>query len=139
MLPLHVYFGFILTFDPVLYIFKQVCYVDILLFGQRNARMFPHEKQIFSIYTNKYFPGETIKMPKLDNYSGAEIRQTVIEAAYNGGDFEKATEFVVPLYRSHADSIKMLRDRAAKCWVSASKKAPSIEERMGATVRRLDA
>ena len=97
-------------------------------------------KQIFNIYTNKYFP-ETkgIKMPKLDNYSGAEIRQTVIEAAYNGGDFNKASQFVVPLYRSHSDSIKALRERASKCWVSASKKEASIEDKLGATVRRLDA
>jgi hypothetical protein len=80
-------------------------------------------KQILNIYTKMYFnkeANEIKELPDLNNYSGAEIRQVVVEAAYNGGDFKKAAKFVVPQYKSQEKLIKEMRDKAETCWTPAS-------------------
>ena len=80
-------------------------------------------RKILDIYCQKYFKkavGEFKDMPDLTNYSGAEIRQVVIEAAYNGGDFKKAATFVVPQWKSQEKRIKDMREQAENCWTPAS-------------------
>lgn len=80
-------------------------------------------KTILNIYTKMFFGKEAkdLKdMPDLANYTGAEIRQVVVEAAYNGGDFRKAAKFVVPQYKAQAKAIKEMREKAEDCWTPAS-------------------
>jgi SpoVK/Ycf46/Vps4 family AAA+-type ATPase len=62
----------------------------------------------------------------LDGYSGAEIRQVAIEAAYNGGDLAGATRFVIPISRSQKDQMDRLREWARPRTIPASK--PAVEE-----------
>ena len=81
-------------------------------------------KQILNIYTKLYFgkdASEIKNMPDLSNYSGAEIRQVVVEAAYNGGDFITAAKFVVPQYKAQEKLIKEMREKAETNWTPASK------------------
>jgi hypothetical protein len=80
-------------------------------------------KEIASIYTKMYFDKEVKEVkdfPELVNYTGAEIRQVVVEAAYNGGDFRKAAKFVVPQFKAQEKAIKELREKAENCWIPAS-------------------
>jgi SpoVK/Ycf46/Vps4 family AAA+-type ATPase len=56
----------------------------------------------------------------LDDYSGAEIRQVAIEAAYNGGDLAAATRFVIPISRSQKDQMDRLREWAKARTIPAS-------------------
>ena len=65
----------------------------------------------------------------LDGYSGAEIRQVAIEAAYNGGDLEAAARFVIPISRSQKDQMDRLREWARARTIPASK--PVLEEVKG--------
>ncbi len=65
----------------------------------------------------------------LDGYSGAEIRQVAIEAAYNGGDLEAATRFVIPISRSQKDQMDSLREWAKARTIPASR--PVLEEVKG--------
>ena len=80
-----------------------------------------------AVYGSKYldFP----KMPDLDSYSGAEIRQVAIEAAYNGGDLSAAARFVIPISRSQKDQMDRLREWARARTIPASK--PVLEEVKG--------
>ena len=74
-------------------------------------------KQILDIYCKQYFnksASEFKDMPDLTNYSGAEIRQVVIEAAYNGGNWKKAAAFVVPQWKSQEKLIKEMRGKSSK-------------------------
>ncbi len=59
-------------------------------------------------------------IPDLAGYSGAEIRQVAIEAAYNGGNLEDAIKFVIPLSKSNKDQIDGLRKWAAGRTIPAS-------------------
>ena len=61
------------------------------------------------------------KMPDLDGYSGAEIRQVAIEAAYNGGDLETASQFVISISRSQKAQMDALREWARARTIPASK------------------
>jgi hypothetical protein len=65
----------------------------------------------------------------LDGYSGAEIRQVAIEAAYNGGDLDAAARFVIPISRSKKDQMDRLREWARCRTIPASK--PILEEVKG--------
>jgi SpoVK/Ycf46/Vps4 family AAA+-type ATPase len=79
-------------------------------------------KQILDMYVQKFLKRELLKdekVPNLDGYTGAEIRQLVIEAAYCGGDLMEAEKFVIPLSKSAPDRIKNLRADAAG-YVAAS-------------------
>ena len=65
----------------------------------------------------------------LEGYSGAEIRQVAIEAAYNGGDLEAATRFVIPISRSQKDQMDKLREWAKARTIPASR--PVLQEVTG--------
>ena len=70
---------------------------------------------ILGIYVRQFMGKETSdfpKVPDLDGYSGAEIRQVAIEAAYNGGDLSAAARFVIPISRSQKDQMDRLREWA---------------------------
>jgi len=84
-------------------------------------------EQILQIYLNQF--GVTPKgknLPDLEGYSGAEIRQVAIEAAYNGGDLEAAARFVIPISRSQKAQMDALREWARARTIPASK--PQAEE-----------
>ena len=79
-------------------------------------------KQILDMYVQKFLKREIEKgekVPNLDGYTGAEIRQLVIEAAYCGGSLEEGAKFVIPLSKSAPDRIAKLREDA-KGYVPAS-------------------
>ena len=79
-------------------------------------------KQILDMYVQKFLKREIAKgekVPNLDGYTGAEIRQLVIEAAYCGGNLMEAEKFVIPLSKSAPDRIAKLREDA-KGYVAAS-------------------
>jgi ATPase family associated with various cellular activities (AAA) len=84
-------------------------------------------RQILGIYL-KQFLGKELddfeKLPDLAGYSGAEIRQVAIEAAYNGGDLEAAVNFVIPLSKSNKDQIDTLRKWAQGRTIPASEPEP---------------
>jgi hypothetical protein len=98
----------------------------------------PREQlDILDIYL-KQFLGKTIgtlmadsdgrvKIPDLDGYSGAEIRQVAIEAAYNSGDLEAAARFVIPISKSQKQQMDALREWARTRTIPASK-ALAMEE-----------
>jgi SpoVK/Ycf46/Vps4 family AAA+-type ATPase len=84
-------------------------------------------EQILQIYLDQF--GVTPKgknLPDLEGYSGAEIRQVAIEAAYNGGDLEAAARFVIPISRSQKTQMDALREWARARTIPASK--PQAEE-----------
>jgi hypothetical protein len=86
---------------------------------------------ILNIY-GRQFMGSKLdfpKVPDLDAYSGAEIRQVAIEAAYNGGDLSAAARFVIPISRSQKDQMDRLREWARARTIPASK--PVLEEVKG--------
>ena len=100
----------------------------------------PREQlDILDIYL-KQFLGKTIgelmaesdgrvKIPDLDGYSGADIRQVAIEAAYNGGDLEAAARFVIPISKSQKQQMDALREWARVQTIPASR--PAAEEVKG--------
>jgi hypothetical protein len=100
----------------------------------------PREQlDILDIYL-KQFMGKTIgtlmaesdgqvKIPDLDGYSGAEIRQVAIEAAYNGGDLSAAARFVIPISKSQKQQMDALREWARARTIPASR--PQAEENKG--------
>jgi hypothetical protein len=84
------------------------------------------------IYTRQFMSKPLVdfgKTPDLDGYSGAEIRQVAIEAAYNGGDLEAAARFVIPISRSQKAQMDALREWARARTIPASK--PQGEEAKG--------
>lgn len=94
---------------------------------------------ILDIYL-KQFLGKTLgtlmaesdgraKIPDLDGYSGAEIRQVAIEAAYNGGDLEAAANFVIPISKSQKAQMDALREWARYRTIPASRAV--VEEARG--------
>jgi len=70
-----------------------------------------------------------VKIPDLDSYSGAEIRQVAIEAAYNGGDLEAAAGFVIPISKSQKAQMDALREWARFRTIPASRAV--VEEARG--------
>jgi len=62
-----------------------------------------------------------VKIPALDGYSGAEIRQVAIEAAYNGSDLEAAAGFVIPISKSQKAQMDALREWARFRTIPASR------------------
>jgi SpoVK/Ycf46/Vps4 family AAA+-type ATPase len=74
-----------------------------------------------------------IKIPDLDGYSGAEIRQVTIEAAYNGGNLEAAARFVIPISKSQKQQMDALREWARARTIPAGR--PQKEETKG--IRRV--
>ena len=65
----------------------------------------------------------------LEGYSGAEIRQVAIEAAYNGGDLDAATRFVIPISKSQKQQMDALREWAKARTIPASR--PQATETKG--------
>jgi hypothetical protein len=93
----------------------------------RNERL-----EILNIYSRQYMDTPLVdfgKTPDLDGYSGAEIRQVAIEAAYNGGDLEAAARFVIPINKSQKQQMDALREWARTRTIPASK--PQEEETTG--------
>ena len=83
-----------------------------------------------------YLPGASLRLtsrlfpyPNLDGYSGAEIRQVAIEAAYNGGDLDAAARFVIPISKSQKQQMDALREWAKARTIPASRSA--VEETKG--------
>jgi hypothetical protein len=98
------------------------------------------EWDILDIYL-KRFMGKTstimmaesdgkITVPCLSGYSGAEIRQVAIEAAYNGGNLDAAANFVIPISRSQKAQMDALREWARYRTIPASRTV--TEEARGA-------
>jgi len=88
--------------------------------------------EILDIYTKQFISKTLVdfgKTPDLDGYSGAEIRQVAIEAAYNGGDLEAAARFVIPISRSQKAQMDALREWARARTIPASRL--SVEEGKG--------
>jgi SpoVK/Ycf46/Vps4 family AAA+-type ATPase len=83
-------------------------------------------EQILNIYWRQ-FVGEVSALvgarEALDGYSGAEIRQVAIEAAYNGEDLQAATRFVIPISKSQKTQMDALREWARARTIPASRKA----------------
>jgi SpoVK/Ycf46/Vps4 family AAA+-type ATPase len=87
-------------------------------------------EQILQIHTDQFqVTPKGKKLPDLDGYSGAEIRQVAIEAAYNGGDLEAATRFVIPISKSQKQQMDALREWARARTIPASR--PPAEEIKG--------
>ena len=95
-------------------------------------------RDIMKIYMRQFLGEEFTdsvpwpQVPDLDGYSGAEIRQVMIEAAYNGGDLKAAAQFVIPQSKSQKAQMDTLREWAKYRTIPAS--APEVEAR---TKRRL--
>ena len=70
-----------------------------------------------------------VKIPDLDGYSGAEIRQVAIEAAYNGGELEAAAGIVIPISKSQKAQMDALREWARFRTIPASRAV--VEEAQG--------
>jgi SpoVK/Ycf46/Vps4 family AAA+-type ATPase len=83
-------------------------------------------EQILNIYWRRFL-GEVSTIvgarDALDGYSGAEIRQVAIEAAYNGEDLEAATRFVIPINKSQKAQMDALREWARARTIPASQPA----------------
>jgi SpoVK/Ycf46/Vps4 family AAA+-type ATPase len=89
----------------------------------------PKERlHILGIYSQRFEVKQTnIPTPEdLEGYSGAEIRQVAIEAAYNGGDLKAAARFVIPISKSQKQQMDALREWAKARTIPASK--PVLEE-----------
>jgi hypothetical protein len=84
----------------------------------------PHEqKEILDIYRRQFEVDLVFPHPDLSGYSGAEIRQVAIEAAYNSGDLEAAARFVIPISKSQKQQMDALRDWAKARTIPASRSA----------------
>jgi hypothetical protein len=82
-------------------------------------------RQILDIYTRQFLGKEVAdyqksELPDLQGYSGAEIRQVAIEAAYGDGDLQLAAKMVIPLSKSNSEAINNLRNWAAGRTLAAS-------------------
>jgi len=77
---------------------------------------------------SNYEPDPAQYRDALDGYSGAEIRQVAIEAAYNGGNLEAAARFVIPISRSQKAQMDALREWARARTIPASR---SVLEEVG--------
>lgn len=88
----------------------------------------PEEReQILNIYLEQFqVTPQGKNFPDLDGYSGAEIRQVAIEAAYNGGDLSEAARFVIPISKSQKQQMDALREWARSRTIPASR--PAVEE-----------
>jgi hypothetical protein len=90
------------------------------------------QAQILNIYLEQFgVSPKDKKAPDLDGYSGAEIRQVAIEAAYNGGDLEAAARFVIPISRSQKSQMDSLREWARARTIPASRQ---VKEKKGRRV-----
>ncbi len=84
----------------------------------------PKERlHILGIYSQRFEVKQTnLPTPEeLEGYSGAEIRQVAIEAAYNGGDLKAAARFVIPISKSQKQQMDALREWAKARTTPASK------------------
>jgi len=83
-------------------------------------------EQILDIYRRQFEVDLAFPYPNLDGYSGAEIRQVAIEAAYNGGDLDAAARFVIPISKSQKAQMDALREWARARTIPASR--PAVQE-----------
>lgn len=92
-----------------------VFFVDV---PSENERL-----QILDIYLKKFHNmsvSDLSEIPDLTDYTGAEIRQLCIEAAYNGSDFMEAAKYVIPIARARRTELQQLRDWASHNCIPAS-------------------
>ncbi|MBI4966226.1 MAG: AAA family ATPase [Desulfomonile tiedjei] len=83
------------------------------------------QAQILNIYLKQFQVVPTdIEYPDLKDYSGAEIRQVAIEAAYNGFHLEGAASFVIPISKSQKAQMDALREWAKFRTIPASRAVP---------------
>ena len=94
-----------------------IFFVDIPHLGERKAILDVYLKQ-FEIEAGIAEKAKKILPPMLEGYTGAEIRQVVIEMGY-GQSPEEAAKFVIPLVKSEKTGIEELR-LAAQSWQKAS-------------------
>jgi SpoVK/Ycf46/Vps4 family AAA+-type ATPase len=88
-------------------------------------------REILAIYLREFLNKgleDFERLPDLAGYSGAEIKQVCIEAAYSGGDLEQAVNFVIPLSKTNKDQIDELRKWAEGRTIPASLPEPEITE-----------
>ncbi len=96
----------------------------------------PEEReQILKIYLDQFnVVSKGTNLPDLDGYSGAEIRQVAIEAAYGDGDIEAAGKFIIPISKSQKEEMDRLRQwaktRKTTSSISISKKELPIKRRV---------
>jgi hypothetical protein len=81
------------------------------------------QREILNIYRRQFEVDLAFPCPDLGGYSGAEIRQVAIEAAYNGGDLDAAARFVIPISKSQKAQIDALREWARARTIPASRPA----------------
>ena len=101
---------------------------DAIFFVDNPGPM--EREQILDIYLEQFqvsSKGNT--STDLEGYSGAEIRQVAIEAAYNGGDLSAAARFVIPISKSQKQQMDALREWARARTIPASR--PQAEENQG--------
>ena len=96
----------------------SIFFVDLPTVQERHAILNVYLKQ-FPISEEMAQKAIRILPIKLDGYTGAEIRQVVIEMGY-GQEPEAAANFVIPLSKSQETEIKALRE-SAKSWQRASR------------------
>lgn len=94
-----------------------IFFVDLPTLTERRSILELYLDQ-FKIEADIATRAKQILPAKLDGYTGAEIRQVVIEMGY-GQDPESAVNFVIPLVRSEKLGIEALRE-AAQQWQKAS-------------------
>lgn len=89
-------------------------------------------EEILKIYMNQFLVAvATVNEAdvSLEGYSGAELRQVAIEAAYNGGNLAHAANFVIPLSKSQKPQMEALREWARARTIPASRSV--VEEAKG--------
>jgi SpoVK/Ycf46/Vps4 family AAA+-type ATPase len=74
---------------------------------------------IWKIYLAKY--GRSGELPDDDGWTGAEIKECCRKAYRLKLTLKESAEYIVPVSRSAADQIKMLRQQASGKFISASK------------------
>jgi hypothetical protein len=82
------------------------------------------QERILEIYGQLYnvtIPPTLKDLVDLTGWTGAELRQLCIEAAYHEGDFARAAEHVVPLSYSAGDYLAQLRQWGESRCIPANK------------------
>lgn len=101
-------------------------------------------KAILEVYAQEYYKkgveelGITKLIGTLDNYTGAEIRQVMVESLYCK-NFDLAAKLVVPISKSQRSSIERMRNTAKESgWLLASRRDESQEIKIGKRRVQLD-
>lgn len=94
----------------------------------------PEERTaIWKIYMGKY--GLSGELPDDDGWTGAEIKECCRKAYRLKLTLKESADYIVPVARSAADQIKMLRQQASGKFISASRPGVYEFQESGAMVR----